>query len=370
MPWTPKANCSRVVSYPSQVISAYFQEKVVHVTLDSGATVSFITTAEATRLCMKIQKASQLANQADGETKMHVVGEVHETFIRGAITFTFNALVVKKLNDATILGGMNFLFENEVCQEVYKHRIIVKDKYFIEETPSQFVYAKDIPISQTVNVKRVAVLHPNEFYEINLPKYYPSNSKVIVDSSDQANSDQTWLSQEIHAVNRTLKIKNETSKPIILGKNRDTSVLKVRPVISSPNEVSRIDVKYKNDNSNNQDFIKSECTLEFVQRINSQHRTYQPPPEDLFIPEKVDPEEYLNKIYIEPGVMDENQQKRLWAVLRKYHKVFDKDISEGYNNASGEFDVNWNWLNNQQTPAGVSKQEAYANEESTKTVQN
>ena len=345
------------------MISTYFQKKVVHVTLDSGATVSFITTAEASRLGMKIQKASQLANQADGETKMHVVGEVHEAFTRGAITFTFNALVVKKLNDATILAGMNFLFENEVSQEPYKHRITVKDKYYIEETPSQFIYPKDAPISQTVNIKRVAVLHPNEFYEINLPKHYPSNTKFVVDSSDQANSDQTWLSQEVHAVNRSLKIKNETSKPIILGKNQDTSVIKIRPVISSSDKISKIDIKYKNDNSNNEDFIKSECTLEYVQRINAKHKTYQPPPEDLFIPSKVDPEEYLKKIYVEPGVMDEKQQKKLWAILRKYHKVFDKDISEGYNNASGEFDVDWNWLNDQQPPPGVSKQEVYANEE-------
>ena len=231
------------------MISTYFQKKVVHVTLDSGATVSFITTAEASRLGMKIQKASQLANQADGETKMHVVGEVHEAFTRGAITFTFNALVVKKLNDATILAGMNFLFENEVSQEPYKHRITVKDKYYIEETPSQFIYPKDAPISQTVNIKRVAVLHPNEFYEINLPKHYPSNTKFVVDSSDQANSDQTWLSQEVHAVNRSLKVKNETSKPIILGKNQDTSVIKIRPVISSSDKISKIDIKYKNDNS-------------------------------------------------------------------------------------------------------------------------
>ena len=66
-----------MTSYPSQVISVFQDKLVVHVTLDSGATVSFITVAEASRLGLKVQKASQLANQADGETRMHVV----ETFL-------------------------------------------------------------------------------------------------------------------------------------------------------------------------------------------------------------------------------------------------------------------------------------------------
>ena len=97
--------CSRVTSYPSQVISVFLDKLVVHVTLDSGATVSFITMSEASRLGITVHKASQLANQADGETRMHVMGEVHESFVRGAITFIFNALVVKKLNDATVFSG-------------------------------------------------------------------------------------------------------------------------------------------------------------------------------------------------------------------------------------------------------------------------
>ena len=138
MPWTSE-KCSRVTSYPSQVISVFQDKLVVHVTLDSGATVSFITVAEASRLGLKIQKASQLANQADGETRMHVTGEVHETFVRGAISFVFNALVVKKLNDATVLAGMNFLIENKVSQEAHKKRVTINDKYSIEETPAKFI---------------------------------------------------------------------------------------------------------------------------------------------------------------------------------------------------------------------------------------
>ena len=358
MPWTSE-KCSRVTSYPSQVISVFLDKLVVHVTLDSGATVSFITVAEATRLGLKVQKASQLANQADGETRMHVTGEVHETFVRGAIDFVFNALVVKKLNDATVLAGMNFLIENKVSQEPHKKRVTINDKYSIEETPSKFIYSSDTPASHTVNIKRISVLLPESSFEVKLPEEYISNSKVVVDSTDQANFNQTWLCQEVQAVNRSVKITNETLKPIILGKNQDTAVVKIRPVVTKD---SFIQEKFKDSNINILDFKKVEDTLTYIKRINEHHSTLQPPSEDLFIPELPDPEEYLAKIFIEPNVMNSEQEEKLWSILKKYHQVFNNDISKGYNNGSGEFDVDWNWLNDQQPPPGVSKQEVYSND--------
>ena len=338
----------------------YHSKKVVHVTLDSGATVSFILLSEAIRLGMKIEKASQLANQADGETKMYVLGEVHDTLIRGNIKFIFNALVVKKLNNATILAGMNFLLENNVCQEPHKHR--VQEKYSIEETPPQMIYSASIPVTKTVNIKKMHTLLPNDHMQIDLPEQFPSNAKLVVDSTDQANPNQTWLCQEIQAVNRTLIIENTTSQPIILGKNQDTSVLKLRPITSIPKNNSHIYTKYEKDNLNLEDFQKDECTLEYVDRINSAGANKRSKDNEYLPLTDKDEDCDIKQIFIEPGVMNEKQHGRLWSILRKYCKVFNNDISEGYNNASGEFDVDWNWINDQKPPPGVSKQEVYTNE--------
>ena len=340
----------------------YHLKKVVHVTLDSGATVSFILLSEAIRLGMKIEKASQLANQADGETKMYVIGEVHDTLIRGNVKFLFNALVVKKLNNATILGGMNFLLENSICQEPHKHRITVQEKYSIEETPPQLIYPFTTPTSKTVNIKKIRTLLPNDHVEINLPEQFPSNARIVVDSTDQANLNQNGLCQELQAVNRTVKIVNDTPQPIILGKNQDVSVLKIRPVKSSPIN-SQIYTKYEKDNMNLEDFKKDESTLDYVTRINSVV-TRQYSKSNKHLPMNNDEEDTnIKQIYIEPGIMDEEQHERLWSILKKYSEVFNNDISEGYNNASGEFDVDWNWINDQKPPPGVSKQEVYVNEE-------
>ena len=71
LPWTD-TSCKKITSYPSQVISAYVDNQIVHITIDSGATVSFIVESEVKRLNLNIGKASQLARQADGDTVMHV----------------------------------------------------------------------------------------------------------------------------------------------------------------------------------------------------------------------------------------------------------------------------------------------------------
>ena len=121
---------------------------MIHITIDSGATVSFIIESEAKRLNLKIEKASQLARQADGDTLMHVLGEVHGVATRGDATFEVHALVVPKLDDAQFLAGMNFLMENKISQEPYMHRILVDRKYSIEETPAKFLYPSDTPQSR------------------------------------------------------------------------------------------------------------------------------------------------------------------------------------------------------------------------------
>ena len=77
----------------------------MHVTIDGGATVSFITWAKAKSLDMNILKTSQDAIQADGISQLKIVGEVHENFHRNKIDITFDALVCENLSGTDILGA-------------------------------------------------------------------------------------------------------------------------------------------------------------------------------------------------------------------------------------------------------------------------
>ena len=349
-----------MTSYPSQVISVYIDNKVAHITIDSGATVSFIVESEAKRLNLEIQSASQLARQADGCTMMHIIGEVHGKANRGMVDFVIHALVVPKLDGAQILAGMNFLMENKVCQEPFKRRIIVDNKYTIEETPAALIYPSTLPFTKTVKIKKIKALFNEDVFEFELPGEYPPNSKVIVDSTDQANRDKNWLFQEIEAVNRTLKIVNDSGHVKTLGKNKDTSIIKIRPVVDIKTVFPSNPFQSKDVNAKSNYWLQ-EDTKSFVTRINKCL------PQEISINNRPNPMDYLKDIYIEQGVMSDSQANRLQEILIKYHKVFDGDISEGYNNASGAFDVDWTWLNEQKPPPGVSRQEVYTNEEMKKS---
>ena len=87
-----------IVSRPSQVLSVYKREtgSVLHITIDSGATVSIIIEKAAKRCGFTISRASQTACQADGYSQLQVVGEIHSTVTRDKVIMPFEALVVKQ----------------------------------------------------------------------------------------------------------------------------------------------------------------------------------------------------------------------------------------------------------------------------------
>ena len=65
--------------------------------------------------------------------------------------------------------------------------------------------------------------------------------------------------------------------------------------------------------------------------------------------EKVVPEEYLSKISVDPhNIHSQEERNQVWEILRKYHSVFDGNISEGYNGASGPSIADFNFQENNQ----------------------
>ena len=144
LPWSALSqgiSCNRISSYPSPVVSFEidFQlsrftppvitqnstKTIIHIMLDSGANVSFVTMSilSALGLTKYIVPAGQLAMQADGETKLHVQGELHMVVTRKTskneiLKFPFHALVVNKLNNCDMIGGIFLL----LCQHLQYSR--------------------------------------------------------------------------------------------------------------------------------------------------------------------------------------------------------------------------------------------------------
>ena len=71
--------------------------------------------------------SNHTAVQADGTTPLHVVGEIHTILNFGSLKLSIDAVVVKNLQ-CPILGGLNFLHDNDIKLDVRNCKIIV-EKY-------------------------------------------------------------------------------------------------------------------------------------------------------------------------------------------------------------------------------------------------
>ena len=74
--YDPSPSLNRLLSIPSQVLRVLVNGQYLDITLDSGATVSYIRHDEAISLGVSILPNNQLALLADQKTRMASLGEV------------------------------------------------------------------------------------------------------------------------------------------------------------------------------------------------------------------------------------------------------------------------------------------------------
>ena len=124
---------SRIIPVDSQVLTVYHGSQPVNITLDSGATCSFITLKTCQRLNLDILPNGQMARPGDGCTLMASLGEIDIEFTRNKWCVRFEAIVVEKLN-SDIYGGMNFLKENDIQTRPLTGEIKVLNKFTVYQT--------------------------------------------------------------------------------------------------------------------------------------------------------------------------------------------------------------------------------------------
>lgn len=102
-------------------MKAYYKQRILRITLDSGAEISMIRACVAQLMGIEITKSTQHALQADGTTPLEILGETHFNLTREDITLHVEALVVKDL-DVDFLAGIPFLSANDIsiCQHAMK----------------------------------------------------------------------------------------------------------------------------------------------------------------------------------------------------------------------------------------------------------
>ena len=112
------------------------------VTLDSGATVSYIQLQKAIELGLNIQPNNQLALLADKRTRMASLGEVDfVATLNSSIQLRIRALVMKHLQ-AECFGGTNFHVDNNLEANIKSGKILIHGRYSVD----QFNQRSNIPV--------------------------------------------------------------------------------------------------------------------------------------------------------------------------------------------------------------------------------
>ena len=120
---------NHIIPVPSQRLDTIYHDQVVPITLDSGATISFIRLSLVKELTLPIQPNGQLATLADETTRLSAVGEVDIIVNFHNHPLRLRALVVEKLQ-ALCFGGTNFHVDNRIKSNISEGTVEIGQMIF------------------------------------------------------------------------------------------------------------------------------------------------------------------------------------------------------------------------------------------------
>ena len=295
---------------PSQILTVFTKSgNPVHITLDGGATGSFITKQCAEKNGFKIWPNNQTAGLADNKTSVQSLGYVEETFFRDKWSVIFKALVVKNLK-AIAYGGQPFMIDNDIIQRPAKGQITVHGKFTIMQTNE--CISKILPNSAALitvanlNLDK-GVVYPGQDVAIHLPPNILSE-KITVQPR-QENSNKLWPPPQIlDNYQGLISIKNSTPEPVILGK--DIHILSIQECVETDKQ-----------------------TIRHIPHTNVK-KGQAPSPNHV---ETLDAQ--LN---VASAPLSSAQKVTLKNIHAKFNDVFDGQLT-GYNNQFGKHIVNIQW---------------------------
>ena len=210
--------------------------EAVRAVLDSGAESNLISRRCAARLGAEIKKTNAKASQADGKTRLSVVGEVHLEFERYPHCFKFNGLVVDDLKD-DVIAGIPFLTLNDIYVRPAKKTIHIGDKEIIKYESLQSSYSTNRNVNVIIRVPSQTSLLPGEVLRLPLPTELHNIDEVAVEprimtpSMKNEKLSSIWLKPTIaHPVDNNIELSNTSDSPVHLKKHEQ--IAHVRMIMS------------------------------------------------------------------------------------------------------------------------------------------
>ena len=286
---------NNVNTVPSAVLSVFYNEHVLHLTLDSGCTGNVIRLNVVERLKIPIKPTKIKAKMADDQTYLTVVGEISIELQRGKSNFKFDAIVVKNLGP-DVLAGTPFQKINDVMTDFVNELIIVQKKIRYPFTSQEIIDSASNTF--LVRIQRSEIVLPGEFLQVKIPKTNCPDQVYLVE-----NRQCSYLPypMEIESVGHNMRIPNLTNDPIEVKKH---SHIQIRQMKSLTEEDVKVAQEYPRRPN-----LNIECNLDEI---------------------SIDPS---NKLFTE------NEKNELRAILNDVKIVFNNDDStyKGNYKASFEF---------------------------------
>ena len=118
------------------MILVQYNDMTFNITLDSGATVSYIKLDVATRLNLEIKPNNQLALLADQQTRMASLGEIDIVVCTDNIQMRLRALVMQQLQ-AECFGGTTFHVDNKIETNIKDGLMLIHGKFVLQQSNLQ-----------------------------------------------------------------------------------------------------------------------------------------------------------------------------------------------------------------------------------------
>ena len=288
---------SRVNIEPSPQFNVRIRNKDVDMILDTGATGSMISADLCREIGLKIHPSPHSAIQADGDSILKVVGEVHTSiFLRDHLSLPLHAVVVQKLK-AGLLVGMSFLKENHIVIDIPNGFITIGGSDTVH-----FSSKKAQPKVALLRVETNNVIFPGDIIPFKAPAEFSIEKEVALEPREES---KFWFNPRVIANDSSdMELVNELDVPIKVRKGQ--IVGQIRSVVSPVEPVLREIGLPEND---------SRCT----KSVNSN---------------------FTDPITIDPSgtILSTNERTQFKKVVEEFSSVFNPKYST-YNHKSGKLEA-------------------------------
>ena len=394
---------------PSQILTVFREESntlPVHIDLDSGATLNYIRQKEAFMFAFKILPNGQLSTLGDGVTKIGSIGEIDVCFFRNNMKLRFRAVVCKDLQSAFI-GGTVFMKDNRIEQNLSKGIIHLNDRKvtvpqtdFLSILPIQPITTppnsslsaasaqtedllpssqkNESPSAQTE--KPVPLISNSQMNDVLISNSQtndvlisPSQTNDVLISPSQTNDVLISPSQKNHDTPmKTIMVKCKTTKVILPGQDlhQDVDIPNDTVVANEPWEqnkhcdwptaqlctVRNGVIRIKNYSTDSvilgKDVLlyKVRPTVEKTEDHDPEENSYYKFPEPCLKSMATKVTTFSDEIKFGEHIKCDAKEL-LNNAHTTYADVFNKDLTNGYNDFYGKHRCQLNWASRERPPA-------------------